>query len=190
MEEPSPDDLAVLALTERELFSLYAQYPEIDFNPESPQKMAAFSEHFSSPASNTGNCDEFTSVEASNSTRHTTPVKHDMFEADTDDGDEYTSFCSHLQRCDLPPQTTRYLKSIGSACTHLGCCIINEDVGEPAHITETVDSLLPQLQYSSSRIKEEIATIDYITELASFNIFPTDISLWSNYRQRAALVSE
>ena len=190
MEEPSPDDLAVLALTERELFSLYAQYPEIDFDPEPPQKMAAFSEHFSSLASNTGNCDELTSVKASDSTRHTTPVKHDMFETGTDDGNEYTSFCSHLQRCDLPPQTTRYLKSIGSAFTHLGRCMITEEGGEPAHITETVDSLLPQLQHSSSTIKEQIATIDYITELAPFNIFPTDISLWSNYRQRAVLISE
>lgn len=190
MEEPSPDDLAVLALTERELFSLYAQYPEIDFEPESHQKMAKSNEHFSPPASNNGERDELASVEASNSTRHTTPLKHDMFAADTGDGDEYNSFRSGLQRCDLPAQTTRYLRSIGSAFAQLGRCIIADDGDEPAHAIETVGGLLPQLQHSTSKIKEQIATIDYITELAPFSIFPTDISLWSNYRQRAALISE
>ena len=190
MEEPSPDDLAALALTERELFSLYVQYPEIDFDSESTRTLAEPSEHFSSPASNTGERDELASVEVSNSTRHTTPLKHDVLDADTSDGDEYTVFCTHLQRCDLPDHTVRYLRGIGSAFAQLGRYILAEDGGQPAFAKEIGGALLPRLQRSTSKVKEQIATIDYIIELAPFNIFPTDISLWSNYGQRASLISE
>ena len=168
----------------------YAQYPEIDFDPESTRRMAESSEHFSSPASNTGDRDELASVEASNSTRHTTPLKHDILDADTSDRDEYTVFCTQLQRCDLPDHTVRYLRSIGSAIAQMGRCIVAEDGAQPVLVKEIGGALLPRLQRSTSKIKEQIATIDYIIELAPFNIFPTDISLWSNYGQRASLISE
>ena len=75
MKEPSSDDLATLALAERKLFSLCLQYPEIDFDLESTHKMAEQRDHFSSPVSTTADRDELASVEASNSTRHTTPLK-------------------------------------------------------------------------------------------------------------------
>ena len=79
---------------------------------------------------------------------------------------------------------------MGSAFAQLGRCIIAEDGGQPVLVREIAGILLPQLQHSTSKIKEQIATVDYITELAPFNIFPTDISLWSNYRQRASLISK
>ena len=190
MEEPSPDDLAAMAFTERELFSLYAQYPEIDFDPESTQKLPeTSSEHFSSPASNTGERDEAASAQASNSTRHTTPLKHDILNTNASDGDEYTVFCRQLRRCDLPPQAVQSLDSIGARFVQLGQAIMSG--GRQSSIaTEISSSLLPQLQQSAYKIKEQIDTIDYITELAPFNISPTDISLWSNYRQRASLITK
>ncbi len=190
MEEPFPDDLTVLAPTERELFSLYAQHPEINFDPKSTQKMAESSAHFSSPASNTGHGDELASVEASNSTRHTTPLKHDIYNTGVSDEDDYTAFCTLLEDCDLPPQTLQYLKSIGSRFAHLGRCLIAEHDVQPGLVTGITSSLLPQLQHSAYKIKEQMDTVEFVANLASFNIFPTDVSLWSNYRQRATLISK
>jgi hypothetical protein len=190
MEEPSPDDLAALALNERELFSLYVQYPEINFDPESTQKNPEPTEQFSSPGSNTAERDDIDSVQMSNSTRHTTPLKHDLFCAATSSDDEYAIFCSQLRHCDLPSQTVQYFKSMGSRVVQIGRCLTTEEGIQASAVIETTKTLLPQLQHSSNKVSEQMDTIAYITELAPFSIVPTDVSLWSNYRQRASLITK
>ena len=189
MEEPSPHDLEAMAFTERQLFSLYVQYPEINFDPESTRMEPESSDHFSSPASNTVDRDELASVQESNSTRNTTPLKHDMFRTETAEEDEYAMYCKHLARCDLPSQTVEYLSKIGSSIIPLGRCVLAGDL--PSDTESDIDNvLLPQLRRSTHKIQEQIDTIDYVTELTPFNVVPTDVSLWSTYRQRTSLISK
>lgn len=193
MENPSSDELATLAMTERELFSLYAQYPEIDFDPECCQKTADSSQHFSSPASNAGERDEIDSVQASDSTRHTTPLRHDLFTAISANDNEYSLFCSKLRNCDLPPETVRYFRQIGSQFIQLGRLLMTHNTSNAVRrsedpVREIANILLPQLEQSTTKVQQQIETIAFITEFAPFNILPTDISLWSNYKQRAFLI--
>ena len=185
MEEPSPDDLATLALNERELFSLYVQYPEIDFDPECNKTATEAPNHFSSPASKLGDHD-LDSVHHSNSTAHTTPSRHEMFDAASSNDDEYTAYCSQLQQCDLPAQTVRLFKNMGAQVVQMGPCLLEDHRSDD--ITKAHSSLLQQLQHSTRKVDEEVATIAFVTDLAPFNIVPTDTSLWSNYKQRASLV--
>lgn len=189
MDDPLPSDLEALASTERELFSLYARYPEINFESDSTEKLPEYVEQFSSPASNAEDPDEIDSFQASSSTRHTTPLKHDLFSVSDD---EYTAFCKQLRNCDLPSATVQYLNTLSSQILQMSRNLdrVLADAGILGFVTQVCDGLVDQFKDSANNINEQLQSIAFLTELVPFNIIPTDVSLWSNYKQRASLVSK
>jgi hypothetical protein len=192
MDEPSPSDLDALAMTERELFSLYARYPEITFDSEikseCTDKLPECVEHFSSPRSIAEDPNE-DSFQASSSTRHTTPIRHDLFNTSND---EYTAFSRQLRDCDLPPANVQYFNSLAARFLQIGRYLNhpNENDDSTSFILQVADSLVKQMRNSASSVDVQIHTISWVADLAPFNILPTDVALWSNYQQRASLVSK
>jgi hypothetical protein len=186
MDEPSPSDLDALAMTERELFSLYARYPEITFESECTERLPECVEHFSSPRSNTEDVND-DSFQASSSTRHTTPLRHDLSNSSND---EYTAFNRQLRDCDLPQASVQYFNSLEVRFVQIGRYLNHDDAESPEFILQVSDLLVKQMRDSANSVNEQIHTISWVAELAPFNILPTDVALWSNYQQRASLVSK
>jgi hypothetical protein len=188
MDEPSLSDLDALAMAERELFSLYARYPEITFESECTERLPECVEHFSSPRSNAEDVND-DSFQASSSTRHTTPLRHDLFNTSND---EYTAFCRQLRDSDLPQANVQYFNSLAARFIQIGRYLNHrhDDAESIDFILQVADSLVTQMQNSANSVDEQIHTISWVAELAPFNILPTDVALWSNYQQRAGLVSK
>lgn len=214
---PKLDDLPPLGFTERELFSIYLKYSEIDFDADAAECHAA-SVHSkqeaqtaapsnnsspeqrvgkavdSSPASHHDHDHDHDSSRLTDSTTHTTPLKHLMMRDERRSQTEYTQFMADLEVSDLPPDVVTYLKSLASQVVEIGGHLQHyqdqEDQEEAEDvIIEEAGQLMQLLESSTQNCSGQVANTEWVKELAVFTFTPTDVALWSNYRQRMDLVT-
>ena len=211
MDVASPDDFTAFGLTDKEHFSLFVHYPDLDFDPEAEtnaDKMhkhhpshdandAGYSySHFSSPESNLTEHEESESFLTSSSTTHTTPSRHPTFGASSSHADEYTSYNVLLSKSDLPSVTVDYFENLGQQVVHLGSLVQHLSQRQDPFSLE-FDSIVKhsawlhsQLASSHKSTTAQISTIESLLLLRTFAITPTDLSVWSIYRQRIQLITK
>ena len=208
---PTPDDVCPFGFTEKTDFSIFLKYPDIDYNPEyekmdEPGPTIHFSSpmsktlddgpgpalHFSSPASYAHHHDDTDSASRSNSTPHTTPSRLGEFEDIAVAPDEYQEYLRQLQAADLPETAIQYYRSLANQILQIAYHLQPKTLYLSETTTQNIlrdsSKLLNQLQQSSRVISDQISAINHITSLASFTITPTDLALYSIYRQRASLI--
>ena len=209
MEAASTDDFAAFGLTDKEHFSIFVQYPDLDFDPEAettPDKMHKQSsspdsnmaehgyKHSSSPKSRPAEHEEGDSFLASSSTAHTTPSRHPMFASISPQADEYTTYKTLLSKTDLPSVTIDYFNSLGQQVVNLGSLVqhLPQDPFSPEFDLTVKRSahLHSQLTTSLKSTITQISTIESLLILQTFIITPTDLSVWSIYRQRIQLITK
>lgn len=213
---PKLDDLPPLGFTERELFSIYLKYSEIDFDADAAEihaskvhnqqhvQNAVSSNHSSpeqkdgegvdsSPASHHGHDHDHDhdSSRLTDSTTHTTPLKHLMMRDERRSRTEYTQFLADLDVGDLLPDLLTYLKSLASQIVEIGGHLQHyqdQDQGNQEEaedvIIEAAGQLMQLIESSTQNCSGQVANIEWVKELAAFTFTPTDVALWSNYRQR------
>lgn len=212
---PKLDDLPPLGFTERDLFTIFLKYSESDPKDEtatdcqqqasskdnerpatadahhSPQEKATEGVG-SSPASH--HEQDYDSSQMTCSTTHTTPLKHWMMRNEPHRPTPYINFVAGVSDCDLPSNTKDYFISLASQIVQIGGLL----QGVQAHrdqeevddaILDEAGVLLPLLESSSKNCSDQVANIKWVEELAAFRLIPTDVALWSNYRQRVELVT-
>jgi len=188
-------------LPERELFSLYALYPDITFdfpaNTDLQHIGHRVAAEFSSPASTSeeGQHDEGNASFASGSTAYTSPLRPDQTIMTNTVVDEFQQYLALLRVTDLPDDVKRYYRSLGGQITRIGNVLFVDEAN--AVVPETVHELLrlskillSQLQYSIKAYNDQIASIDWLKSHAHFVVVPSNEALWSTYRQRADLIVE
>ena len=208
MEASSADDFAAFGLTDKEHFSIFVQYPDLDFDPEadtltdkmhdhssSPESNMAEKvyKHSSSPESNTADHEEGDSFLASSSTAHTTPSKHPMFAATSPLEDEHTAFKTLLDKSDLPSITIDYFRSLGQQVFQLGGLVqhLPSDPFSPEFdlAVQCSSRLHSQLSSSLRSTTTQTSSIDSLVGLTAFAVTPTDLTVWPTYRQRIQLIT-
>ena len=199
-----------LGYTEKSDFSIFLKYPDIDFDPEvekmdgpGPTIHASSSPshviedgpgpaiHFSSPLSHPHD-DGTDSASRSNSTPHTTPTRLEDFPEEDAPSTEYDEYLKKLNQADLPPQTIDYFHSLASQILQIARYL------QPRTLylsnTTTTDiltastPLLSQLDHSLQTIRNQLSSIAHILSLAPFAMTPTDLALYSIYKQRSSLI--
>lgn len=181
-------------LTETELFSLYARYPEIRFQ-SSEEKLKEKEE--SSPRSNNTDRDEAHVSAGSTSTAHTTPPPTNASFWHESDA-SVRRFFENAQKSDLPESCRTGFTLIGKEITELGSLLSSHGQSESrgsrglgaGRILRQSGPLLVQLRQCNSRIDEQIQNISFIKSLAPFTVVPSQQDLWCNYRQRAQLITK
>lgn len=214
---PELDDLPALGLTERELFTIFMKYSDSDIDPELAQAQSqnqltvkkndrpttsdgqrpleqpgAAEGLDSSPESQ--NEREHDSSQMTCSTAHTTPLKHWMMRNQARQQTQYAEFVTACTDCDLPDATKSYLKSLAAQVVEIGGMLQNFVACEDREEAEDIllgdaEVLIRLLQSSSNNCSGQIANISWLQELVAFSVVPTDMALWSNYRQRVGLVT-
>ena len=200
-------------LTQDELVSISLKYPEINFDsvvqPESsphrqtkdnkkqeasPQDKTAIQASHSSPLSQHEDHDTDES-RITCSTAQTTPLKHLMFRDNTQQRNVYANYLNYVHDSDLPDTTKSYLRSLASQMIRVGIRLRvvyyqgTED-GHDGNLLNDLARLNSLLHCSIRNCSDQTSTIKWLCELANFAIVPTDIALWTMYRQRSALVTK
>ncbi|KAI1613433.1 hypothetical protein EDD36DRAFT_465557 [Exophiala viscosa] len=180
-------------LTETELFSLYARYPEIQF--ESNQEVLNEKEQFSSPSSNNTDHNDTQFSTVSVSTAHTTPPKTNI-SSNHDSHSPFEDFLENIQKSDMPENSKAGFELIGTEIIELGSLLSaygnSENSCGPNSCMILCQScpLLVRLQHCNYRVEEQISNMSFIKTLAPFRIVPSQQDLWCNYRQMAQLIAK
>lgn len=208
----SISDLSLSQLTESELLSIASKYPEINFD-STTETMTASSEQdeckdspddASPDAKTTANVnssppsshhDEHDTDESriTCSTARTTPLKHIAFMEDSQPYNPYADYLNVVNNCDLPDVTKSYFRSVAGEMVNIGNKLQGvyqdrEPEGGLDALVEQITKLNRMIMESTKNCNDQADTIAWMVELAPFTIVPTDIALWSTYRQRAALI--
>lgn len=192
MDLAAHDDFSAFGLTERENFSIFVQYPDIEFDPELTKMHQHDHKHFSSPASNAIENEEGDSSHASSSTAHTTPSKHPMFAALPHELDEYTVYKTLLNRGNLPAFTKDYLTNIGEQIVQIGGLVQLQEFSSTHHalILQLTSHVSTQIYASFKSITTQLSAVSSLLSLTAFSLRPTDLTLWSTYLQRVRLITK
>ncbi len=202
-----------LALTERDLFSLYLRYPEMDQsdhnledgdNAESTLASMTTSSPESSPQSALLN-----SSPPSNATNYESPASSPLGPSDSipfpdlavaaNDG-EVEELCVHFDRTwrsrGIPEDTAESFAEIKSVILGMGSVLFTAtgDVStEPEniwHINSSAGWLISVLEHVTVAVDMEIDAVQSILHCAPFTIRPALEDLWTNYKQMAELIIE
>lgn len=214
---PQLDDLSSLGLTERELFTIFMKYSEGDVDslpaeddtskqstssrddrPSTSDGGSLLQRKMAQGADSSPNSQhelEYDSSQMTCSTTHTTPLKHLMMRNHARQQTQYTEFVAACSDCDLPEVTKSYFKSLASQIVQIGGLLqhfaAREDKEEAEEaILDGTEVLTRLLESSGNNCSDQLANIKWLQELALFQIVPTDVALWSIYRQRVQLVSK
>ncbi|ERF74158.1 hypothetical protein EPUS_08897 [Endocarpon pusillum Z07020] len=200
-----------LALTDRDLFSLYLRYPEmeqLDVNLEGGDYAEPLlaSITASSPDSSPQSA-QLDSSPPSNSTYYESPASSPLGPSDSipfpdlaiaaNDGEvEELSVHFDLTRRshEIPERAAELFTEIKSAILSMGSILFTttgEVSTEPEnlwHINSIADWLISVLSRAGIAVDMEIDDIQTILQLAPFTIRPALKDLWTNYKQMAELI--
>jgi len=187
-----------LSPSDRELFSLFLQYPEIDLDEDDPEhtRKAQPSDLDSSPLAIVagGTSTASTSIDTSDSdTTLTTPVRppnHGSDHAtDTVVGD-WDSFILLIQQSNLPEECLRYHTSLAEGIVKIGTDLFA--TARPNRLNQALLValwLLKNVTYSMNQASAQVEKIGHLKRLTAFNVTPTGPYLWTTYMQRAKLIT-
>jgi hypothetical protein len=178
-QESFPDyDGDEIDLTNRELVSLFIQYPDMPDMPDDDDESAAASD-FGEDAT------------------HTTPLRNDPVALlGSRPLPEFSVFTQRLDESNLPQKAIDYFKSLGHMILQIGRLLFpptgnmsvpKEDLQEAGNLCGLMVSLL---ESSRQRVNDQIDNVAYILTLAPFTVQPAPEDLWANYKQMAELIIE
>lgn len=190
---------AATDLTESELFSLCAQYPDINF--DTPEEVCGENHqegHFSSPCSHKTIRDETQTSNGSVSTAQTTPLRPSPCPTEAVESPSFPGFLQHVRRADLPESSKSTFHRVAHEIQELGSLLLGpRRPGSGYHcklnaenIRQKGQSILDQLRSANYKVKEQIDNISFVQTLAPFTIEPSLKDLWCNYRQQAHLIAK
>lgn len=184
-------------LSELDLSSLFAHYPDISFDlPEDCLAEAVVTDYFSSPCSNDINHDDTPDSKQSVYTANTTPLRPSPTATDCLDFLTVESFLEHIKAADLPDVCKDGFSGLAKEMREFGSLLVPPSGCQFRYSLDTQKvlwqgrSTLSQLQESNSKIIEQIRNITYVKTRAPFTVEPAAQDIWCNYRQRAILIAE
>ncbi|KAK5958204.1 hypothetical protein OHC33_000045 [Knufia fluminis] len=188
-----------LSPKDRELFSLFLQYPEIDFDsdetgtPSNEPDATQSVELDSSPAAERDS-NASTLIDHSNSeSTLTTPARHydeDGEHCDDDSRGHWDEFVQLMQQSNLPQECLQYYTALGQAIVNIGSDLFSTvRPNNPHPALQTASWLLKNIKYSSTQAAAQVEAINKLTALVAFNVTPTGPHLWTTYMQRAKLIT-
>ena len=171
-------------LTNRDLVSLFLQYPDLADDDDESTAASDFGE------------DVDASI-LSNTTTHTTPLRNDPVPfLGSRPPPEFPAFIHRLNESNLPKKAVDYLNSLGHMVLQIGRLLFpptgnlsvkKHDLQEARILCRHMVSLL---ESSCERVNDQIDNVGYILTLAPFTVQPAPEDLWANYKQMAALIIE
>ena len=184
-EETFPDyDSDEIDLTNRDLVSLFLQYPDM---PDDDNESAAASDFGEDADTST----------LSDTTTRTTPLRNDPVALLGSRAlSEFSAFTQRLNESNLPQKATDYFRSLGNMILQIGrllfppisnTSVTKQDLREASNLCRQMASLL---ESSCQRVTEQIDNVAYILTLAPFTVRPAPEDLWANYKQMAELIIE
>jgi hypothetical protein len=175
-------------LTNRELVSLFIQYPDMPHMPGDDDAESAVASDFG---------EDVDISTLSDTTTRTTPLRNDPAALlGSRPMAEFPVFMQRLNESNLPQKAIDYFKSLGHMILQIGrllfpptgnISVTQEDLQEARNICGHMISLL---EPSCQRVNDQIDNIAYILTLAPFTAQPAPEDLWSNYKQMAELIIE
>lgn len=196
----SVDDIdQLLSPRDREDFSIFLRYPEIDFDSVSSTPSARSSTALvpqnkdvskSSPLSNgTTVYNRGTSL-ATDSTVHDTPSRLSAQKENKEVGG-WNEFIHLMQNSELPQECLQYLRSLGQSILNIGT-ILHSTLrpNQPSSVLQIGRWLLKGIKYSSKQVTSQIEAISNLKTMIAFNVKPGESQLWSTYRQRARMIAK
>lgn len=188
-----------LSSKDREDFSLFLRYPELDFDsagdtlstrssstlvPETRDRL----DSSPNPMGSTPNYrDDSIPTE---STAHDPPSRLIQNRKAAEFGG-WNEFIHLLQRSNLPQECLQYLTSLGQTILNIGT-ILHSTLrpNQPSSVLRIGRWLLKSIRYSSTKVADQIDAISHLKLLVAFNVRPGELQLWSTYQQRARLVAK
>ncbi len=202
-----------LALTDRDLVSLYLRYPEMeetdhDFQDEvdvgHPLVPIITSSPESSPPST-----QFYSSPLPNTTRYETPTSSPLGPPDSiafpalaiaakeQEIEELTAqFDLILKSDEIPKDTAELLAEMKSVIVLMGAILfsasgeVSANLENVRRVESAAHWLILSLKQARDVIEEEITAIESVLELAPFTVRPAAEDLWTNYKQMGEVIIE
>lgn len=196
-----------LSPTDQELFLLFLQYPEIDFDSNGSastsdeQKPEAVPEAVpdvgSSPSSNgpaaassgstlidytdTG----FAWRAAPVKTTQAIPIFPDITATS-----DWNDFVQLVQHSDLPEECLRYYTSLGQSIVHIGAQLnATAKAHQSSNLLQVATALFENATYSCRQTAAQVEKIASLKTLVAFNTNPTGPYIWTAYMQRMKLIT-
>lgn len=191
-----------LSPTDRELFSLFLQYPEIDFDsqhdatdPESTgtaQSPDLDSSPLATATEATSNASTLVDTSESDTTL-TTPIRPpNDGSGDADDAvaGDWDTFVLLMQQSNLPEECLHYYTSLAHAMIRIGTDLFaTARPNRPSQALPVGQWLLKDVTYSMNQAATQVDKIAHLKTLTAFNVTPTGSYLWTTYMQRAKLIT-
>jgi hypothetical protein len=201
-----------MALTDRELFSLYLRYPEMEQSDDSFHEVvdgetSSVLITTSSPESSPQSAQLHSSPPTL--TRYESPTSSPLGSPDSipfptlttpTNEEEVEVLTSHfdlaLRSHDIPQDTAKVLAEMKSVIVMMGLSLftatgaISTDFGSIWRVKSAVAWLISVLKPARKAIEQEIGGIESILQLAPFTVRPSLEDLWTNYKQMAELIIE
>ena len=185
-QEPFPDyDSDEIDLTDRDLVSLFLQYPDM---PDDGDNGSPAASDFGEDAGNST---------LSDTTTRTTPLRNDPVPLlGSRPLPEFPIFLQKLNESNLPQKAIDYFKALGHTILQIAellfplagnVSVRKEDFQEAGDICCHMASLL---ESSCQRVNDQIDNVAYILTLAPFTVQAAPEDLWVNYKQMAELIIE
>lgn len=190
-----------LTSNDRDLFSLFLQYPEIDFDVHSDDQNEPDNPATSdiTSAVTTGSQaeddDKSTLVtQMDSSPTLTTPYR--TIESTPDNTNDrkcrtWSRLQDLMQQSDLPPECLHYYTSLAE-----GFVLIGTDQfetarpGKSSDVWESAQRLLKSMTYSCEQAKIQVERVAELKTLVAFNVKPAPGQVWSTYQQRSKLITQ
>lgn len=175
-------------LEDSEFLALCAQYLDLKFDlvqdrhePDGP---------FSSPGSNDTDRDTTRHSKESASTARTTPLRP---RPSVEESGLRTvpSFLLHVQHSDLSQASKDSFRCLANHIMEMNSLLRSDHRLRSETFDAMVDhanAMYTQVRRSSEQVQEQINNIAYVKTLAPFEIHPTPIDIWCNYRQKMQLI--
>ncbi|KEF57438.1 uncharacterized protein A1O9_05355 [Exophiala aquamarina CBS 119918] len=181
-------------IEDSEFIALCAQYLDLKFDLTQDQPEPGHDhnhDQFSSPCSNDTDQDGTRHSKHSASTAHTTPLRPSPHLVEEPDFSSLPSFLLHLQYSDMPHASKDLFAMLADhICEITSLLMPNTRLHEDSigTLIEHSNIIIAQVQQSARQVLGQIHNIAYIKTLAPFEVHPTTIDLWCNYRQMVQLI--
>lgn len=188
-----------LSPRDREEFSIFLSYPELDFDSidDSPSTRSSITpvpenkdEVKSSPLSAATTAYNKGSSVATKSTAHDTPSRFLLQKENAEVGG-WNEFIHLMQKSDLPQECLGYFTSLGQTVLNIGT-ILHSTLrpNQPSSVLRIGRWLLKGIKYSSKQVASQVEAISRLKSTVAFNVSPDETQFWSTYRQRARMIAK
>lgn len=189
-----------LSADDRDLYLLFLQYPEIDFDthPNSDDEIThnttvcspILHDETSPKGSDTSTLiaqiDSSPALPTSQRTLESTPESTNSKKCRT-----WSLLQGLMQQSELPPECLHYYTSLAEGFVSIGVDQFETArPGKPPDNVKTASSLLKNVEYSCEQAKVQVQRVAELRALVAFNVKPGPGQLWSTYQQRAKLVTQ